>query len=223
VAVALSLLLHAGLLAVWMKKEPRQPRALQPAAAAMQWVDVVAAPPAAPARRAEVAVAQVLAYAASGRPVVAGGSARPVLEMRAAASLAGAAVAGEDKTSMDKSTPFAGAAVLPQPATSSPITAPATSASWDADGIARALQLERAWQRRQGFTASQALAQRQEALASGLPMGQVVSVQESVGADGSRVSRVQGAAGTYCVRVPSANRMQDVSAAPRVASVTNCP
>lgn len=59
--------------------------------------------------------------------------------------------------------------------------------------------------------------------APGLPLGQAMSVRESVGADGSRGSRVEGTAGTYCVRLPSANRLQDVGAAPRVALVTNCP
>ena len=90
--------------------------------------------------------------------------------------------------------------------------------------MARALQRERAWQRRNGAPASDALALQRVASAQALALGNGMSVHESAGADGSRVSRVQGAAGTaYCVRVPSANRLPELGSAPRLAPVTNCP
>ncbi|WP_140426861.1 hypothetical protein [Acidovorax sp. Root267] len=230
-AVALSLVLHAALLTVWMKKEVRQPRARQPATAAMQWVTVMAPPPAAPpprAPKAEVAAAQVLPRSALGHPAVAAGRSAhaptdPAPAARAAVGIAGAGVDGERHGAADRAAPPAQAAVPSQTAPSSPLPASAASAPWEADSIARALQRERTWQRRHGSPATDALTVRREAPAPGLPMGHEMSVRESVGAGGGRVSRVQGAAGTYCVRVPSANRLPELGAAPRLAPVTTCP
>lgn len=37
-----------------------------------------------------------------------------------------------------------------------------------------------------------------------------------------RVTRVESEAGVYCVRLPPANRLPQVGAAPRIATVTNC-
>ncbi len=42
--------------------------------------------------------------------------------------------------------------------------------------------------------------------------------------DGARVAQGNGLGdSTYCVRLPSANRLPQLGAAPRVAPVTNCP
>lgn len=116
--------------------------------------------------------------------------------------------------------PLPSVAAQPRPGASSPRPAPVP---WDSEGIARALQRERTWQRRHGAPTTEALAPQSAAAVSGVRLGEGVSVHESVGGDGSRVSRVQGAAGTYCVRVQSANRLPDHGAAPRLAPVTNCP
>jgi len=111
--------------------------------------------------------------------------------------------------------PLPGTAAQPRPGASSPQPAPVP---WDSEGIARALQRERTWQRRQAAPTSAALVPE-----SGVRLGEGVSEHGSVGGDGSRVTRVQGPAGTYCARVPSANRLPDLGAAPRLAAVTNCP
>lgn len=116
---------------------------------------------------------------------------------------------------LENPTSLPGVAAQPRPGASSPQPAPVP---WDSEGIARALQQERTWQRRQGIPTAQALAP-----ASGVHLREGISVHESVGGDGSRVSRVQGPAGTYCVRVPSANRLPEHGPAPRLAPVTNCP
>ncbi|MDZ7861642.1 hypothetical protein [Acidovorax sp.] len=239
-AVALSLALHAALLVVWVNREPRrQPRALQPASVVMQWMEVTVLPPAAPVApaapaasppRTAVAAARVLPRPAVGRsapvPTDPVPNSQNATAVQSEAGLASAVLDGAGNQAAGRASLSTAIAAPPQPAASSPLTAsatPAAPAPWEADGIARALQRERAWQRRHGSPASEALAVRPQAHEPGPPMGQAMSVRESVGADGSRGSRVQGAAGTYCVRVPSANRLQDVGAAPRVAPVTNCP
>jgi len=50
-----------------------------------------------------------------------------------------------------------------------------------------------------------------------------VRQSETVGASGSRVTRVDGPLGTYCIRSPQPGRPQPSGAGPELALPTNCP
>ncbi len=212
-AVALSLLLHAALITVGVKTGGRLPRMPPPVEKAMQWVEVV---PVAPARAPERPTTPTPLRAAAPRAALAERTA-PAIAVQAPSGVTEAAPRGAAEHS---ATPLPGVAAQPRPGASSPQPTPVP---WDSEGIARVLQRERTWQRRHGTPAADALVPQREAPVSGVRLGEGVSVHESVGGDGSRVSRVQGPAGAYCVRVPSANRLPEIGAAPRLAPVTNCP
>ncbi len=208
-AVTLSLLMHAALITVGVKTGERPLRVPPPA---LQWVEVV---PVTPARVPERPAAPMPLRAAVPSAAPAGQGAPAV----AAQAPSGVAEAQPRMAAQDEA-PLSCVAVQPLPGASSQQPAPVP---WDSEGIARALQRERAWQRRHGPPAADALAAAPyRGAVSGVPSGQGVAVHESAGPDGRRVSRVEGPAGTYCVRVPSANRLPDQGAAPRLALPTHC-
>lgn len=94
---------------------------------------------------------------------------------------------------------------------------------WSAEAVGRADRQERAWQRRHGATPAAQLAAGSGGAGASSPGG-AMSPREWHGGDGARVAQGQGLGGsTYCVRLPSANRLPELGAAPRVAPVTNCP
>lgn len=89
--------------------------------------------------------------------------------------------------------------------------------------MGRADRQERAWQRRHGMAPAAQLAAQADG-AGAAAQGAPVPAREWRGGDGARVAQVQGPGGSaYCVRLPSANRLPELGAAPRVAPVTNCP
>ena len=218
-AVALSVLVHAALVTVAVTTAGRPPRVLPPAEKAMQWVEVV---PVAPAQAPVRPVAPMPLRVAAPRAAPAERTAPAAAALAPAAAQAPlAATDSEPRLAAEHDTAFLHrAAAPPRPGASNPQP---PSGTWDTEGIARALQRERNWQRRHGTPAAEALVPQREVPVSGVRLGEGVSVHESVGGDGSRVSRVQGPAGTHCVRVPSANRLPEIGAAPRLAPVTNCP
>ncbi|CAN7600010.1 hypothetical protein LJR129_004467 [Acidovorax sp. LjRoot129] len=224
-AVAVALAIHGALLVAWVSPGWRGTRTARPSpapsAAAMQWVTPIPQSPTRHAAAAAVAQAEPRRTTADMAPA----RRTAVREPRAAdeptpVTSAGSVIARDDGGAAPNALTATAPAPLP-PASGAQPSAPAAAVG-DTDGIARALRDERAWQRRHGAPAWGGPIASAEGPAPGLSGGSV-SVRESVGADGSRVARVQGPAGSYCVRVPSANRLPDVGAAPRVAPVTNCP
>ena len=93
---------------------------------------------------------------------------------------------------------------------------------WNAEALSRADRQERQWQRRYGTPSAAQLAAEQ-GISRITPAGTTLATREWSGSDGSRVTQVQGPGGTYCVRLPSVNRLPDMGAAPRIAPVSNCP
>ncbi len=106
----------------------------------------------------------------------------------------------------------------PLPAASDPREAPAVH--WSPEGVARAARQESEWQRRHGAPAAAALAAGTGGSAP-RPLG-TLTEKEWNNAYTGRVTRVESAEGVYCVRLPSANRLPEIGAAPRIATVTNC-
>ena len=224
-AAAVALAIHGALLVVCVGPggggvRPPKPSPA-PLAAAMQWVTPILQAPPRPAPATTLPQAEPRRTSADTAPARHTPAREPrVAAVPAAAPSAGLVVARDEGGAAPPAQVLA--APAPLPTSSGPQPSTLAAGALDTDGIARALREERAWQRRHGVSAWGGAVARTEGSASGLLRGSV-SVSESVGADGSRLSRVQGPAGSYCVRVPSANRLPDVGAAPRVAPVTNCP
>ncbi len=107
---------------------------------------------------------------------------------------------------------------LPLPAASDAREEP--TVHWSPEGVARAARQEREWQRRHGTPAAAALAAGAAGSAP-RPLG-TLTEKEWNNAYADRVTRVESEAGVYCVRLPSANRLQEIGAAPRIATVKNC-
>lgn len=117
---------------------------------------------------------------------------------------------------------MAAAAPPPQRAASDSVV-PDGPVQWSAEAVGRADRQERAWQQRHGTPPAAQLAAGAGG-AGGASPGGAPAPREWRGGDGARVAQVQGLGGsTYCVRLPSANRLPELGAAPRVAPVTNCP
>lgn len=231
-AMAVSVLFHGMLLATWLAQVPlvKTPKA-EREAMEVQWItaDFRAPPPALPATPSPEPSAVGRALPASARmkrPAVAVGS--PMRTGAApAVSAEGAAVASAPANPLpplrgDSSTPTAQQLQVP------PTPLPAASGSrspeaarWSHEDIARALRKERDWQRRHGLPSASVMAAQDPSSmhrTQGLP-----HAREWRSTDGARVTRVEGAGGVYCVRVPSANQPLEMGAAPRVAPVTSCP
>ena len=101
--------------------------------------------------------------------------------------------------------------------------APDRPVQWSAEAVGRADRQERAWQRRHGAIPAAQLAAGAGS-AGPRSLDGALAPREWRGSDGARGAQGQGLGGsTYCVRLPSANRLPELGAAPRVAPVTNCP
>lgn len=195
-AVAASLLLHGA--ALWWLVGPA-PAARMPVPQPRQSMQVlwIAAPPAAP--QAEAAAPRSVQPGV--RPPT--GLAR---EARSAPPPAVLALPEGSGSAMV-------AIPAPLPAASDARDAPAVQ--WSPEDIARAARQEREWQRRHGTAAALAAGPAPRALGT-------MSEREWQNHATGRVTRVESDAGVYCVRLPSANRLPEVGAAPRIAAVTNC-
>lgn len=205
-AVVASLLLHAVLL--WRLVLPasavRVPE--PPARQAMEVLWITAPQVAAPVSRTPAPEP-----VAAQPPRSAGPRAGPVREGRSVHSPAVLALPQE-------ASPGLVAIPAPLPAASDARDVPAIQ--WSPEGVARAARQEREWQRRHGSPAAAALAANAASPAP-RPLG-TLTEKEWQNAYSGRVTRVESEAGVYCVRLPSANRLPEVGAAPRIATVTNC-
>lgn len=197
-AVAASLLLHGAAL-WWLVAPERAGRPPVPQPRQSMQVLWITAP--APASPVEAPVAR--AEAPGAKPF-----AGPVREVRSAPSPAVLALP-------EGTGPGMVALPAPLPAASDAREAPAVR--WSPEDVARAARLELEWQRRHGTPAAAALAAGPSPRALG-----TMSEQEWQNHATGRVTRVESEAGVYCVRLPSANRLPEVGAAPRIAAVTNC-
>ena len=223
-AVLASVLLHGAVVTAWYLHRPSGPRAPQPLRQAMEVQWITAAPeasvPPAP-RRSAPAVAQQAKV-----PSVADRLARrppfPAAPTAQAPGRAGAAPSSMALPIPGSAHADATAAAPQRPASESRGEADAP-VRWSAEAVGRADRQEREWQRRHGSASPAGLAAR--AASSGTtPLGAGLTTREWRGGDGARVAQVQGpGGGTYCVRLPSANRLPELGAAPRVAPVGNCP
>lgn len=232
VAVVASVLLHGGMLIAWNLQQKRVPPSPSPRQAMeVQWITQadVQQPPAAQrdTERAQ-ALPKASAYESAARPVRA--AERPHSTDAPAEAMADAAndavtgtVIGARAPVVPMHPPQDGTATVPapQPPASDSRMADAPL-RWSPDAVGRADRQEREWQRRHGAVPAAQLAVGDGAPAA-RPVGAALATREWRGGDGSRVTQVEGPAGTYCVRLPSANRLPDVGAAPRVAPVSNCP
>lgn len=238
-AVLGSVLLHVAVITAWSShRPPRQPTA-QPAGQAMvlQWI---AAVPAAQAESAQRTSADAIAKVVSARQAKAPAKmppapGRPALraETRTGtpAKSPGQAVDGPPMQASIPTLSSEPDAALTDLAVTAP--APRRPASdsgaddvplrWSAEAVGRADRQEREWQRRHGtVTASQLATDAGRATAA--PPGAALTAREWRGSDGARVAQVHGPGGSrYCVRLPSANRLPEQGAAPRLANVSNCP
>lgn len=205
-AVAASLLLHAVLL--WRLVLPasavRVPE--PPARQAMEVLWITAPQAAAPVSRtpAPEPVAAQASRSARPRP----GPVREGRSVRPPAALALPQDTGPGLVAMP----------APVPAASDARDVPAIQ--WSPEGVARAARQEREWQRRHGSPAAAALAANAASPAP-RPLG-TLTEKEWQNTYAGRVTRVESEAGVYCVRLPSANRLPEQGAAPRIATVTNC-
>lgn len=224
-AALAAVLLHAALLTAWSLHTDRTPAPpAQRQAMEVQWITAEVAP--LPAMRQEAL--QMAPHIPPPRKAEAAPPARPTQRTapeRSSASLAPARA--------EAAAPVEAMAVQ---ATDSPPQSRAAPAAdsrtgdavhWNAEALNRADRQERQWQRRHGTSSAAQMAAQQ--LAAGLgdsrttSLGATGATREWNGSDGSRVTQVQGPGGTYCVRLPSANRLPDMGAAPRIAPVSNCP
>lgn len=223
-AVLASLLLHGAVLTAWHLQRPHAATALPVPRQAME-VLWIAAPPA-PQREARAP-----AVVRPPSPAQAAASKKPVASLRPSRPLrqpepgpVAAAPPEADPPAMPGSSTkaIAAAAPLPQRAASDS-GVPDTPVHWSAESVARADRQERAWQRRYGTASATQLVDAAGSAGVSSPGGALVT-REWRGGDGARVAQVQApGGGTYCVRLPSANRLPELGAAPRVAPVTNCP
>ena len=205
-AVTVSVLLH--LTGLWwaVLREPAVRAPIQPARQAMEVLWILDRP-------AAQALAPLPAPSEPGearRPQDAAPRPAPVSEARSARSPA--APVPPEGTGQGMA-----AISVPLPAASDARDEPAVH--WSPEGVARAARQEREWQRRHGPPAAAALAAGAAGSAP-RPLG-TLSEKEWNNAYAGRVTRVESEAGVYCVRLPSANRLPEVGAAPRIATVTN--
>lgn len=206
-AVAASLLLHAVLL--WRLVLPasavRVPEA--PARQAMEILWLTA-----PQTGATPLRTPPPEPVAAQRPRATEAQAGPVRDARGVRSAAAVLAVPQDTG------PGLVAMQAPLPAASDARDVPAIQ--WSPEGVARAARQEREWQRRHGTPAAAALAAN-AAGAAPRALG-TLTEKEWQNAYSGRVTRVESEAGVYCVRLPSANRLPEQGAAPRIAAVTNC-
>ena len=223
-AALAALLLHAALLTAWYLHTGRAPAPpAQRQAMEVQWITTDVAPPPAkrheapqmalrmpPPRKAEAAPPSRSTQRTA--PDRSSASLAPA-HAEAAAPVEAMAVQATDTPPQNRAAPAADSQT-------------GDAVHWNAEALSRADRQERQWQRRHGTPSA---AQMATQLAAGqgdsrtTPLGATLATREWSGGDGSRVTQVQGPGGTYCVRLPSANRLPDMGAAPRIAPVSNCP
>lgn len=201
-AAAASVLLHLAGLWWAVLRDPAGRAPIQPARQAMEILWVLDRP------------AQALAPPSV--PLEPGGARRaqgagPVLQARSVRSPAAPVL--PESTGQ-------GMAAIPAPLPAASDTRDEPAVHWSPEGVARAARQERAWQRRHGTPAAAALAAGAAGSAP-RPLG-TLTEKEWNNAYAGRVTRVESEAGVYCVRLPSANRLPEIGAAPRIATVTNC-
>ena len=203
-AALAAVLLHAALLTAWSLHTERTPAPpAQRQAMEVQWITAEVAPP--PAMQQEAL--QMAPHIPPPRKAEAA-------RAEAAAPVEAMAVQATDSPLQSRAAPAADSRT-------------GDAVHWNAEALNRADRQERQWQRRHGTSSAAQMAAQQ--LAAGLgdsrttSLGATGATREWNGSDGSRVTQVQGPGGTYCVRLPSANRLPDMGAAPRIAPVSNCP
>ncbi|CAN7657369.1 hypothetical protein [Acidovorax sp. LjRoot117] len=231
VAVVASVLLHGVILTAWnlpssriFPSPPAPPSASPRQAMEVQWITPAEVlQPATAVREPERAQArpQGSVPASASRPVRA--AERPRSANAPAEAVTGTVI-GSPPPAVQQPPAQAATAAAPAPQLPASDSRMADAPlRWSPDAVGRADRQEREWQRRHGEVPA---AQRAAGAGAGaaMPWGGAVATREWRGGDGARVAQVQGLGGSsYCVRLPSANRLPDVGAAPRVAPVTNCP
>lgn len=225
-AVLASLLLHGAVLTAWHGQRPHGAPALPVPRQAMEvlWIAAAPAATALPAPQPMARPSALLpAQAAAKTPVASLRPSRPPPPGPAAAAPPEAALPAAPGPRADAVADAMTAAAPPPQRAASDSAVPDGPVQWSAEAVGRADRQERAWQRRHGATPAAQLAAG--AGSAGRPSpGGALAPREWRGGDGARVAQGQGPGGsTYCVRVPSANRLPELGAAPRVAPVTNCP
>jgi hypothetical protein len=225
-AALVSLLLHGAAVTAWHLHSPPQRRTPPAARQAMQVQWITAAPQAQLQHAAAAGAAPPTEARAAHRP-----ERRPDAAMHPTAQVptqaptpAGAPLAVQTYVPGVADAQSTAAAPPPQPPASHSGVNDAP-VNWSAEAIGRADRQERQWQQRHGraSVAAQLAAGRGNAPAAAA-LGASLSTREWRGGDGARVTQVQLPGGSsYCVRLPSANRLPDQGAAPRVAPVSNCP
>ncbi|WP_422845107.1 hypothetical protein [Acidovorax sp. M2(2025)] len=225
-AVLASLLLHGAVFTAWHGQRPHGAPALPVPRQAMEVLWIAAAPAAtAPPAPQPVARPSALlqAQAAAKTPVASLRPSRPPPPGPAAAAPPEAALPAAPGPRADAVADAMTAAAPPPQRAASDSAVPDRPVQWSAEAVGRADRQERAWQRRHGATPAAQLAAGAGSAGTPSPGGPLAP-REWRGGDGARVAQGQGLGGsTYCVRVPSANRLPELGAAPRVAPVTNCP
>lgn len=210
-AVAGSLMLHVvGLAVLWRTLVPPPARpspGAQVQPPAMLWVAI--APTPAPVSTAVVpgeAGETVGARSAtpSARRLATAAIVRPLLRARVRQSTA----------SPEMETPVT--VVISAP--SLPASGAQPQAAPGPDAVVRALEQERAWQRRQGLARAPQTWGRE----APVTMGAGAVVHDLGGPGGSRTTRVSGPWGDYCVELPSANQPPAMGAGPRMALARTC-
>ncbi|MBV7430280.1 MULTISPECIES: hypothetical protein [unclassified Acidovorax] len=234
VAVVASVLLHGVILTAWnlstsrvspSLSAPPQPFTSPRQAMEVQWIThaEVLQPAMAvlgPGRAQALPKGPVSAPASASRPVRAAERHRSA---DAPTDAVTGTVIGTPARAVQQPPPQAATAAAPAPELPASDSRMADAPlRWSPDAVGRADRQEREWQRRHGAVPAAQLAVGDGAPAA-RPLGAAISTREWRGGDGSRVTQVESPSGTYCVRLPSANRLPDVGAAPRVAPVSNCP
>ncbi len=211
-AVAGSLMLHGvGLAVLWRTLVPQSvlPAPSQVPPPAMLWVAL--APPPAPAPAPAFAVPGETGKAAGAR------TAAPGTRRLATAAIVRPLPIGRVPPPMASpalSAPEAAVVAMPGP----PASAAQPQAAPAPDAVVRALERERACQRRQG----RARAPQSWGDEAAVAMGAGTVVRDRAGPGGSRTAKVSGPWGDYCVELPSANQPPAIGAAPRIAPARTC-
>ena len=214
-AVAGSLMLHVvGLAVLWRTLVPlsaRLPPGVRVPPPTMLWVAITPTPTPTPTPVSTAVVPGETGEKAGAHSVPLG--ARRLATAAIVRPLPSARVR-QSTASPEIEAPVTAAISMPsRPAsTAQPQAAPGPEA------VVRALERERAWQRRQG------LAHAPQTWGSEAPvtMGAGAVMRALRGPGGSRTTKVSGPWGDYCVELPSANQPPAMGAAPRMALARTC-
>lgn len=210
-ALAVSLLLHAALGGAWWAgRTAPSVEATEPAAAPLTlvWAAAPAVPGPPPAPTAQ--------RGTPDRPTAATPPPRVRMPTTRQSTHATLGPAGPQGIAAAPDAPPVDAAAPAVATKAPPASAPVDPLAID---VARALAREQAWQRRQG-----ALPPAGGVGGPGAPRPLGAQMQEQAlhGAGGTRLTRVSGPAGDYCVELPSADQLPALGAAPRLAPTRTC-